>query len=118
MAFSHQPAMANVTDDVRIRRQTICSRGRRLFSSRIWITVIYRLFVSLLAVLPPACAAVDFTRDIQPIFRKKCVGCHGGVKSSSGLRLDVREAALSGGYSGAVIVPGKAMDSSLYRLVA
>lgn len=37
---------------------------------------------------------------------------------SSGLRLDNRNAALKGGYSGPVILPGKSAASRLYRLIA
>src|SRR5262245_37639174 len=62
-------------------------------------------------------AQVDFTRDIQPIFQARCVGCHGPEKQRSGLRLDRREAALAGGDSGAVITPGKGDDSALIRRV-
>jgi len=36
----------------------------------------------------------------------------------SGLRLDSKEAALSGGYSGAVIKPGNSADSKLIHLVS
>jgi len=36
----------------------------------------------------------------------------------AGLRLDEKSAALAGGQSGAVIIPGKSVDSPLYRRVA
>ena len=36
----------------------------------------------------------------------------------SGLRLDLKQAALSGGTSGKVIIPGKALESPLYKRVA
>jgi len=36
----------------------------------------------------------------------------------SGLRLDRAEDAMRGGYSGAVIVPGKSGDSRLIQMVA
>jgi mono/diheme cytochrome c family protein len=47
---------------------------------------------------PPA--AIDFVRDIQPIFRSNCYQCHDGVKHKSGLRLDSRQTAFIGGDSG------------------
>jgi hypothetical protein len=65
---------------------------------------------------PPG--TVDFLRDIQPIFAARCVSCHGSTKQQSGLRLDRRAAALQGGNSGAVIVPGKSAASRLYQVVA
>ena len=62
--------------------------------------------------------SVEFVRDIQPIFRNHCWGCHGPAKQTSGLRLDVRDAAMAGGYSGPAILPGRGAESRLYRLVA
>lgn len=76
------------------------------------------LLLFLLCFAGLTSAAVDFARDIQPILREKCSDCHGAAKQTSGLRLDAREAALAGGYSGAVIVPRNAAGSRLYRLVA
>lgn len=61
---------------------------------------------------------VDFTRDIEPLFRQRCLQCHGAVTQMSGLRLDDRTSALKGGASGAVILPGKSAESRLIRLVA
>src|SRR5262249_38272833 len=62
--------------------------------------------------------AVDFRRDIQPILAARCYSCHGHGKQQGGLRLDDRAAALKGGNSGQIIVPGKSADSRLYRVVA
>jgi len=67
---------------------------------------------------PPANRAVDFVKDVQPIFVTSCVVCHGPVAQRSNLRLDSREAALKGGLSGPVIIPGKSAESLLVRLVA
>jgi mono/diheme cytochrome c family protein len=66
---------------------------------------------------PPAKPA-DFDRDVKPIFAKHCVACHGPDKQKSSLRLDLRTGALAGGDGGAVIVPGKAADSRLIKLVS
>ncbi len=61
---------------------------------------------------------VSFRADIQPVFENSCWKCHGGAVQLSKLDLRTREAALKGGERGAAIVPGKAEDSRLYRLVA
>src|SRR2546430_9751569 len=61
---------------------------------------------------------VNFNRDVEPLFRNHCIGCHGAQQQMSGLRLDRAEDALRGGYSGAVIQPGKSAESRLIRLVA
>src|SRR6266481_5995878 len=65
-----------------------------------------------------ASAKVDFLKQIQPILESSCYGCHGPKKQMAGLRFDEKSAALAGGQSGAVIIPGKSVDSPLYRRVA
>ena len=79
------------------------------------------LFAWVFAVLHPSRAAdkpVSFTADIRPVFENSCWKCHGGAIQLSKLDLRTREAALKGGEKGAAIVPGKAEESRLYRLVA
>jgi hypothetical protein len=61
--------------------------------------------------------AVDFATEVQPVFARKCVMCHGGAQQISGLRLDNGEDAAKGGYSGAVIQPGQAAASKLIERV-
>jgi hypothetical protein len=63
----------------------------------------------------PQAAAVDFTRDVLPILKGSCMGCHGPTLAQGQLRLDSREAALKGGVSGAALVPGSAGDSLLVK---
>jgi len=60
-----------------------------------------------------AALAVDFERDIRPLFEIHCYACHGAKKQEAGLRLDQRKAALAGGELGADIVPGKSGESRL-----
>ena len=67
---------------------------------------------------PVAPAAVDFARDIEPIFAKHCYSCHGADKQKSGLRLDIKALALAGGDSGKSIVPGKSAESRLVKFVS
>ncbi|MEO5739764.1 MAG: c-type cytochrome domain-containing protein, partial [Vicinamibacterales bacterium] len=62
-------------------------------------------------------AKIDFLRDVQPIFRQSCYGCHGPSQQMNGLRLDRRRDALRGGTI-SVIGPGNSAGSRLYlRLV-
>ena len=63
-------------------------------------------------------AAIDFERDVQPIFTERCVDCHGVETSEAGLRLDRRSRALAGGDSGVVIVPEEPDDSLLFQYVS
>ena len=61
--------------------------------------------------------AADFELDIRPILARRCIVCHGPQQSMSGLRFDRREAALKGGYSGAVIIPGNASGSRMIEMI-
>src|SRR5215469_12476258 len=74
--------------------------------------------VAALATSPVAAQPVSFATDIRPIFETSCWKCHGGGVQLSKLDLRTRDAALRGGGHGAAIVPGKAEESRLYRLVA
>lgn len=66
----------------------------------------------------PASDSIDFTRDVNPLLRQKCLSCHGGENTRGGLRLDRGADALRGGDSGEVIVPGDAMASLLIEKVS
>ena len=71
------------------------------------------------ALPEPTSQAVDFARDIEPIFEQHCVGCHGPEKQKSDYRLDDRLIALNGGQSEeAAILPGRSADSPLIQFVA
>ena len=83
--------------------------------------ILSRAIVSLLLLLSltPAIATAQpsFARDVEPIFHRKCYGCHGSAQQMNGLRLDDRAAGLKGGYSGAVIVAGSSASSKLIERV-
>lgn len=85
---------------------------RRTFSTLLFLA---------LAPLGKAAPVVDYRRDIQPILSEYCFHCHGqddGTRKS-GLRLDLRDAALKGGKNdGAAIVPGKPEKSALVSRIS
>ncbi|MFC4874566.1 DUF1553 domain-containing protein [Negadavirga shengliensis] len=61
---------------------------------------------------------VDFNKDIRPIFNKKCIFCHGGVKKSGGFSLLFEEEALAVNESGKrAIVPGSPGKSELVKRI-
>src|SRR5437870_10457718 len=66
---------------------------------------------------PPADRAIDFAKEIKPIFESSCIKCHGRGRTKGGFRIDTRETFLKGGESGAAVVPGKSAESRLIALV-
>src|SRR5258706_12508326 len=66
---------------------------------------------------PPASHAVDFSKEIKPIFEASCIKCHGRGKDKGGLKLDNRETLLKGGDTGPAIISGKSAESLLIELV-
>ena len=85
--------------------------------------------IALLTCLGPAIPAVAqpgtqdsptaaFTRDVRPILERSCWNCHGAASQASDLDLRSRDKALRGGQRGPAIVPGRALDSRFYRVVA
>jgi ankyrin repeat protein len=64
----------------------------------------------------PAVAAVDFARDIQPLFEKHCYECHGPKKQRNGFRLDRRSRAMAGVLR-PNIIPHSSISSRVYRRV-
>ena len=62
---------------------------------------------------------VDFGRDIQPIFARRCFACHGPDEDKGGLRLNKHDAALAELDSGdRAIVPGKPDESVILDRIA
>ncbi|MCA9267964.1 MAG: hypothetical protein KDA41_05810, partial [Planctomycetales bacterium] len=70
----------------------------------------------LCAVAFAADAPPDFNRDVAPILRKYCQGCHNADETNADLRLDVYDEILKGGEHGAALVPGDAKVSRIIRL--
>lgn len=58
-------------------------------------------------------AKVDFRRDVQPLIRQYCIGCHGPTQQMNGFRLDRRRDAMRGGTL-AMIAPGNSQGSRFY----
>ena len=76
---------------------------------------ILAVFCGMLNAQTPA--KVDFRRDVQPILKSNCYGCHGPAQQMNNYRLDRRRDALRGGTI-AVIAPGSSQSSHLYlRLI-
>ena len=71
------------------------------------------------ATAQPSTASLDYYRDIQPIFVKSCITCHGPGKQESKFRIDRRESLLKGGSSGQpALVAGNPAGSHLLKRIA
>lgn len=66
-----------------------------------------------MSVIAPA-MAVDFEKEIRPIFAEKCYQCHGPEKDKGDLRLHAKAEILDEDY---IIVAGKPEESEIYKRV-
>lgn len=73
------------------------------------------LFFAALALAQAPDHKVDFSRDVAPILRQNCVGCHGPAQQNAGLRLDRRSSVIR---TNRRIVPGSSENSFLYHRLA
>jgi ankyrin repeat protein len=63
---------------------------------------------------------IDFARDVQPLLRANCYGCHSATLANGNFRLDRRRDSMPNrvGANGARIVPGNSEASRLYVRVS
>jgi hypothetical protein len=64
---------------------------------------------------------ISFSSDVQPIFEGHCIECHtrsGEGIAASGFSVQDYESVMKGTDLGQVVVPGSAMSSTLYLVVA
>src|ERR1700733_7219132 len=59
-------------------------------------------------------AKVDFSREVLPILRQNCVGCHGPSQQISGMRVDRKSVVF--GRRG--VVPGSSENSFLFHRIS
>ena len=84
-----------------------------MFKRRIASAILY-FCASAVGLNAQGPGKVDFRRDVQPIFKTYCIGCHGPTQQMNGFRLDRRRDAMRGGTI-AVIGPGNSAGSRLYQ---
>ncbi|PQO28822.1 DUF1549 domain-containing protein [Blastopirellula marina] len=74
---------------------------------------ILSLFLALLAFSPAFGAEVDFAHEIVPLLKQKCGNCHSGTQKEGAFSFNTREDLITGGESGAAIVPRKVSEGEL-----
>ena len=81
--------------------------------------VIIGIVLSVRGLPAQVAAKIDFARDVQPLFRTYCYGCHGPTTQTNNFRLDRRRDSLPNrvGANGARVVPGNSAASRLYLRV-
>lgn len=68
------------------------------------------------AAVPPPTRST-YERDILPLMRARCFGCHGAGLPAAGLDIRTVGDLLEGGYSGPAVVPGAPEKSLLYQIL-
>jgi hypothetical protein len=59
----------------------------------------------------------SWSRQVRPFLARYCLECHNAKEAKGGLNLETYPSLRAGGDDGPVLVPGKADDSLLVRLV-
>lgn len=90
--------------------------GSRWFAGACLLPLVGAVLSSPRSAQTPA-QAVDFAKDVLPIFKANCFQCHGPDAQMGGLRLDTREGILKGGTSGPVVVPKNSAKSLLVERI-
>ena len=97
---------------------TTMSRVPVLAARGLLVAIVLSAVAGGSVVYTQAAPPVTFTDHIRPIFERSCWNCHGEASQLSDLDLRTRETAILGGASGPALVPGRADQSRLYRMLA
>src|SRR5213592_2074401 len=64
-------------------------------------------------------AAIDFNRDIRPIFSENCYACHGPDKNKrkADLRLDTKEGLFGKPNDDVIVTPHRLDQSAIYHRI-
>jgi len=73
--------------------------------------------VSLPTAAPAAGGQISYANDVQPLFNRLCVKCHGGEETEEGLVLKSYAEVMAGSFNGPVVVPGDTAASLLVDLI-
>ena len=84
-----------------------------------WIAPVLLFFAVALAPARTGSASepVDYTHQVKPLLKARCLACHGALKQKAALRVDTGEAIRRGGDSGPAAEPGKPDESPLIERI-
>src|SRR5258706_365279 len=91
------------------------SRPLELMAVLSFVGLVFTLEVGTIGAQSPA---PQFERDILPVFRARCLKCHGQSEPQAGLDLRTVDSTLKGGAGGPVLVKGSAEKSVLFQRIA
>jgi uncharacterized membrane protein len=66
---------------------------------------------------PAAASQVSFSKDVLPILQSRCVSCHGGEKTSNGLKMTSYAELMAGSKNGPVVVASDANSSVMIKAI-
>src|SRR6476469_4566329 len=88
----------------------------KFLSGKVLIVVVFLILALVIFLSSTRSRTVDFNSEVKPIFNKKCITCHGGVRRKSGFSLLFRADALANNKLGKpAIVPGDPEKSEMIR---
>lgn len=67
--------------------------------------------------LPAAETQIDYSKQIAPLFRKYCEGCHSVDDAEGKFAIDSYASLLKGGKHGPAVLPGDSKSSRLIRMI-
>ncbi len=103
------------TDEHRIHFQSLMVMAmKRLL---VWCGLLASPFVALPSRGSGA-EAVDYVRDVLPIFQTYCIGCHAADDDQGGLEMESFDRLMLGGESGLAITPGSPASSRLLMMAS
>jgi len=85
-------------------------------SKKVLLLITPLVAVILVFIVSSPQTPIDYNTQVKPIFNKKCIACHGGVRRKSGFSLLFRADALAINKSGKrAIIPGDPDHSEMIR---
>lgn len=72
---------------------------------------------ALAMCLMPIARAVDYSKEIAPLWKRSCVACHNSKKAEGGLNLETAALLLKGSDSGQTVMPGKSAESEILKRI-